>query len=106
MSLEESIREKIDEWDRCSLRGLGLLQTSETDDATYVEMGVKKGNPEFLTFYVVSATLAIIEETAGGDIHGTIHGKERVFRWTLSAERRGFSADTLRQYLLSNMRID
>ena len=105
MSLEESIRQKIDNWDRCSLRGLGLLQTVETADATYVEIGVKQGNPEFVAFYAVASTLAIIEETAGGDIHGTIHGKERLFRWSLSAERRGFAPDTLRQHLLANMRV-
>ena len=106
MSLEEAIRQKIDNWDRCGLRSLGLLQTAQTDDSTHVEIGVKKGNPEFVTFYAVASTLAIIEETAGGDIHGTIHGKERLFRWTLSAERRGFAPDTLRQHLLANMRVD
>ena len=104
MTLEDAIREKIDNWDRCSLRGLGLLQTAETADATYVEIGVKQGNPEFVSFYAVASTLAVIDETSGGDIHGTIHSGEKMFRWTLSAERRGFSPDTLRQHLLANMR--
>ena len=104
MSLEEAIREKIDNWDRCSLRGLGLLNTVQTDDATHVEMGIKQGNPEFVAFYAVASTLAVIDETTGGDIHGTIHSGERMFRWTLSAERRGFNPDTLRQHLLAKMR--
>lgn len=105
MSLEDAIRAKISEWDRCSLRNLGFLKTAETSGATYVEMGVSS-NSEMGSFFMIASTLAIIDETTGGDIHGTIHGDEKVFRWTLPAERRGFAPDTLRQYLLANMEID
>jgi hypothetical protein len=106
MSLQEAIEESIRERDRCSVRSLGEFNLAQTDDTTYVEMGIRKGNPEIVTYFTVAATLGVIDETSGGDIQGTIYGEDKVFRWTLSAERRGFAPDTLRQYLLANMRID
>lgn len=85
---------------------IGEFNIAEADDATYVEMGIRKGKPEIVTYFVVAATHGIIDATSGGDIHGTIYGKKQVFRWTLPADRREFNPDTLRQYLLSNMMIN
>ena len=106
MTLENAIEESIRERDRCSVRQLGDLKTAQTDDSTHVEMAVKQGNSEFASFYAVASTLAIIDETSGGDICGTIHAGETMYRWELPPEKRGFNPDTLRQYLLANMRVN
>jgi len=105
MTLENAIEEKINEQDRGSMGSVGVLKTAQTEDTTYIEMTVSKGNSEYTPIFIVSATLAAMDETSGGTIRGTAHS-EKVLRWELPPDKRGFNEDTLRQYLLSNMRID
>jgi hypothetical protein len=105
MSLESAIEEKIKEQDRGSMGWVGLFKTAQTEDTTYIEMNISKGNSESCPPFIVSATLAAIDETSGGTIRGTVHGSDKVFRWELPPDKRGFNPDTLRQYLLANMRI-
>ena len=106
MTLEEAIEEKIGEQDRGSMGDVGVLETAQTDDTTYIEMSVSKGNSEYTPHFIVSATLAAIEETSGGTIRGTAHSRDKMFRWSLPPEKRGFNEETLRQHLLANVRVD
>ena len=106
MSLQEAIEEKTNEQRRGSAGDLAVLRTQQTEDTTYIELLVSNGNSEYNPFFIVSATPAAMEETSGGTIRGTAHSRDKVLRWELPPDKRGFNEGTLRQYLLANMRID